>query len=569
MRCHYEVLGVEQTANEDDLKKAYKKLALQWHPDKNLDQIAVAQKRFLEIRAAYEVLSDPRERSWYDAHRDVMLQKGSGDDYQDDTINIFPFFTSSCYQGYNDTENGFYTIYNKLFKDIAQQDIKASTDKTVEIPEFGNSESDYEEVVGPFYAYWSNYCTLRTYVWKEEHDTRDAFDRRVRRLMEQDNKKLRDKAKKERNDEVRELVAFVKKRDKRVQLRKIYLEEQAAQKKKADTERRNREKQKKLEELAQYKESQWMSFEDFEKQLDDMENKVKGDFQDSDQDDTINENENGEEAIDDMNELYCVACNKSFKSDRAFLNHENSRKHKEFVQLMKAHIQQENEELLLNKDEQVDLTNDDYDQSVQLPINNQSSKSKKKKKKQRRNNKDNASSDDETEDMKQELEEELLPKDNTQEEISNDSTSINDKKKKNKSTTEDNDEASQEPVILQCFVCKEEFTSRNVLFKHIKELDHAKPIQVKSEPKISMGKRKSKRKPPPKQKRIEALAAVFPCPFCSHDRSCEVKVDRKANVGTIECRMCQEAYSTSIHYLSEAVDVYNSWIDACEEQNRD
>ncbi len=62
--------------------------------------------------------------------------------------------------------------------------------------------------------------------------------------------------------------------------------------------------------------------------------------------------------------------------------------------------------------------------------------------------------------------------------------------------------------------------------------------------------------------------------------------DRKANVGTIECRMCQESYSTSIHCkliiykswfkyfflwidLSEAVDVYNSWIDACEEQNRD
>jgi DnaJ family protein A protein 5 len=75
-----------------------------------------------------------------------MLQKASGDDYQDDTINIYPFFTSSCYQGYNDTENGFYTVYNKLFKDIAEQDLKASNDKTIEIPEFGNSESDYEEV---------------------------------------------------------------------------------------------------------------------------------------------------------------------------------------------------------------------------------------------------------------------------------------------------------------------------------------------------------------------------------------------------------------------------------------
>ncbi len=41
---------------------------------------------------------------------------------------------------------GFYTIYNKLFKEIAEQDIKASTDKTIEIPDFGNSESDYEEV---------------------------------------------------------------------------------------------------------------------------------------------------------------------------------------------------------------------------------------------------------------------------------------------------------------------------------------------------------------------------------------------------------------------------------------
>ncbi len=41
---------------------------------------------------------------------------------------------------------GFYTVYNKLFKDIAEQDLKGSTDKTIEIPEFGNSESDYEEV---------------------------------------------------------------------------------------------------------------------------------------------------------------------------------------------------------------------------------------------------------------------------------------------------------------------------------------------------------------------------------------------------------------------------------------
>jgi DnaJ family protein A protein 5 len=73
--------------------------------DKNPDQVVEAKKQFLEIQAAYEVLTDPRERAWYDAHRDVMLENGFGNDYQDDTINIFPFFTASCYQGYNDSEN--------------------------------------------------------------------------------------------------------------------------------------------------------------------------------------------------------------------------------------------------------------------------------------------------------------------------------------------------------------------------------------------------------------------------------------------------------------------------------
>jgi len=65
---------------------------------------------------------------------------------------------------------------------------------------------------------------------------------------------------------------------------------------------------------------------------------------------------------------------------KLFLNHENSRKHKEFVQLMKAHIQQENDELLLNNDEQTNIKNDNYDEIVQLPTNTQSKLSKKKKK---------------------------------------------------------------------------------------------------------------------------------------------------------------------------------------------
>lgn len=59
------------------------------------------------------------------------------------------------------------------------------------------------QVVAAFYAYWSNYSTAKSYVWAEKYDTREAPSRPIRRAMEQENKKLRDKARKERNEEVR------------------------------------------------------------------------------------------------------------------------------------------------------------------------------------------------------------------------------------------------------------------------------------------------------------------------------------------------------------------------------
>jgi transcription elongation factor Elf1 len=82
-----------------------------------------------------------------------------------------------------------------------------------------------------------------------------------------------------------------------------------------------------------------------------------------------------------------------------------------------------------------------------------------------------------------------------------------------------------------------------------------------------MGKRKSKRKAPTKRKNIESLATMFNCPFCNHERSCEVKLDRERNSGTVRCTVCSESYQCSINYLMEAIDVYNEWIDACETVN--
>jgi len=75
---YYEILEVPKNANDADIKKAYRKLALRWHPDKNPDNLADAEIHFKEISEAYEVLSDSNKRAIYDRCGKEGLTRGAG-----------------------------------------------------------------------------------------------------------------------------------------------------------------------------------------------------------------------------------------------------------------------------------------------------------------------------------------------------------------------------------------------------------------------------------------------------------------------------------------------------------
>ena len=77
-RDYYEVLGVEKNADEVKVKKAYKRLAMKFHPDRNADDKASAEKKFKEVRKAYDVISDPQKRQAYDQFGHAGVEQGAG-----------------------------------------------------------------------------------------------------------------------------------------------------------------------------------------------------------------------------------------------------------------------------------------------------------------------------------------------------------------------------------------------------------------------------------------------------------------------------------------------------------
>jgi len=353
------------------------------------------------IQQAYDVLSDPQERAWYDSHREQILRGGLGEKLEDEGIDLFQYFSSACYSGFGDDESGFYGVYIEVFNTLAKEDMDFidDEDSDFEIPGFGKSADEYEMVVGPFYAYWTGYSTPRSFSWLDKYDTRQGENRWVKRKMEAENKKVRDKARKERNEVVRNLVQFIRKRDKRVAeySKKLVEKAELNKKKTQEFQKKQRDERKKLFDAAGG-ETGGFSMGEMEEQLRQLEGQYTDSESEVEQEPDLNSEEE-EELGEELDDLYCVACDKMFKTVGAKDNHETSRKHKDKLQKLIEEMKEEEavsdvddsdksngiEEIV--KDHSSSNENEEDVSAVKIPVESEprsKGRSKKQKKKQKK-----------------------------------------------------------------------------------------------------------------------------------------------------------------------------------------
>ncbi|KAA3672704.1 DnaJ subfamily A member 5 [Paragonimus westermani] len=498
---------------------------------------------------AFRVLSDPHERAWYDSHRTQILQTGgrgtqmgSSAGYEEQRVDVFQYFTRSCFRAFDDradsiTEDilqnrfilvllddmcpvrqlnsapilllsqGFYTVYQKVFENIAEEELRvtafnasdddqSTTDEDADCkgeisartyPTFGRSDSPYIEVVAPFYQFWEMFRTRKSYTWLEKYDTRCAESRPERRAMEAENRRIRNAARKKRNEEIRELVAFVKKRDKRVAA-----ERERLQLANQEVHARSQQmaKQARLRSATQLAEAwneelafggiaaQWA--EDFEAELARMEADLDGlHIQSDDQD---KKGHHSEET--DVENLYCLACDKVFASVKSKENHETSKKHRKQAEILRQILLADEEAATAATDHHggepvTGRTSDaqsssveDTEPVVEVKLTKRAKKAQRKREREteKHNAARTASENPEASVPIQATVPSALPE------------------KARKPTTKCSE---IRPPSLVCEVCTTEFPSRNQLFAHLKSTGHA----VVKRPANSASRPKTKNKP--------------------------------------------------------------------------
>lgn len=210
-----------------------------------------------------------------------------------------------------------------------RQDRDGDYEEIPDYPSFGHSADTHEDVAKPFYAVWLGFSTAKTFTWRDKYRPSDAEDRRTRRLIEKENARFRREGMAEFNESVRVLVAFVRKRDPRVKA--------SGEVGKTDEERVRvlrdgaaaqaaRMRAANLERAQAQEVPAWARAPAASHNVDENEG-LEGKL--------------GEESSSEEEHFECMACRKTFKSERQFEAHERSKKHVKAVQALRRKLEKE------------------------------------------------------------------------------------------------------------------------------------------------------------------------------------------------------------------------------------
>lgn len=340
--CLYSILDVLRNVSTDNLKKAYKKQALKWHPDRNLNNTKVAEERFKQISSAYTILSDKHERAFYDCHRQSILQGSDPRKYDHmcnetniaGTPDLMSYFSPFIFDGFDDNfianPDSFYNIYQSIIDQIVKFE-KLSLKKT---PKLGNSLQSFTRLK-KFYTYWKRFRTHQSFKCYSKYNLNDAKNARMRKLMIKENKKEIETHRQEWQLNVQNLIQFIQKRDPRWRLFLI-----SCEKEKMEHEIACKKEEKELRDIMR------------EEQLKQREKDIQQ------MEDLMVERDEEYDFLDDIQTFECIACQKYFKSEKTLFNHENGKKHKSQMMKLKMQIEIE-DEILFDSELQSNVNEND------------------------------------------------------------------------------------------------------------------------------------------------------------------------------------------------------------------
>lgn len=450
--------------------------------DKNMHRVQEATEMFAKIQNAYQVLSDPQERAFYDRHRESILRKGKKSRVAeagysvDDLMNLFD---PSVFKGYGDDPKGFYAVYRDLFAFLEDMEAEeADNPAKYNFTSFGSKNTPFEPSLKLFYDKFMHFSSTRSFYEADNYDDGYAENRRHRRAISKENQKYCDSMRREYNDTVRNLAAWVRKRDPRWQ---SYQKEKTAQRLQAEAKRKEDVIRKRAEMAENYVAPDWtlndQCINDEEFLLQQLE-RLQFEELGASQEKTEEEEFESADEFDEFDDFYCVVCKKVFKNHKQWKNHEQSKKHK--TNMLKAGFTPESEE-----SESESSINNIFDMTSNVSdkdLNNEVIS-------------DHASDADYNSDIDSDIESgtevaddhgtilvQVKPEEIGQKppkkkirQRKQPQTEPNPKAKpaKTKPAKQKSSSSSSSSSDLKCSICHETFDSRNKLFKHIELTGHA------------------------------------------------------------------------------------------------